>query len=87
MITNFLISILYYIVALITSPLRLFSDYSVPADVNSSLATAANYMAILNSIIPLTTLLGIFGIVLVFEGFIVTYRIIRWLYQKIPTIN
>lgn len=87
MITNFLISILYYIVALITSPLRLLSDYSIPANINTSLATAGNYIAILNTIFPVTTLLSVFGIVIIFEGFIVGYRIIRWLYQKIPGIN
>ena len=87
MIVTLLIQLLYDIVWLITYPVRLLSDVSLDSNVTSSISTASSYLGGLNKVFPVTTLLTIFGLVLVVEGFILSWKGINWLIRKIPTIS
>lgn len=89
MITYLLISILLNIVMFIASPLLLLPDVSIPAAIASGIASAGIMLAIFYQIVPFTlTALGvIIGVMFVFEASVWTYKLIKWVYQKIPGIN
>ena len=87
MITDALLTILYGFIFLITAPLRLLADVSLPADISSTIAAVSANMALLNKVIPITTLVSILGIVIIVETAIFTYKGIMWVIRKIPTIN
>jgi len=87
MITNFILSILYYSIVAITSPLRLLPDVSLSPEISNSIATAGAYMNSIDFIVPTTTIMTIFGLFLAVEFGILSFKGINWLIRKIPGIN
>ena len=87
MIVAGLIWILYGALVAIASPLFLLPDVALPAGMTGSIATAGNYLSILGAIIPLGTILEIVTFFVGIELSILTYYLIRWVYQKIPGVN
>ena len=87
MITSALLYILYAIIWALTSPLRLFADVSLPATINTALASGANYIYSTDFVFPVSTFLTIFGIYLAIEAGILVWKIANWLIHKIPTIS
>ena len=82
-----LLYVVYGIVFAITYPLRVLSDVVLDANVANALSTTGSYLAVINQIAPMTTLLTILALVLTIEGFIFLYKIIMWIIRKIPTIS
>jgi hypothetical protein len=82
-----LLYIVYGIVFALTYPLRGLNDVVLDANINNAISTAGGYLAIINQIAPITTLLVILGLVLTIEGFIFLYKIVMWIIRKIPTIS
>jgi len=60
---------------------------SLPGNLTDAVNTASNYLANMNQIFPVSTLLAVLLLVLVVEGTIFFYKLIRWVYNKIPGIN
>lgn len=87
MIANAILYILYGFIYLITAPVRLFSDVSLPAAINDTISNIGANLALLNQVIPVSTIITILGIMLVIEGVIFIYKSIRWIYIKIPGVN
>lgn len=89
MITAAILLILYGLVSIITSPIRLLPDVSLPAGIISSISSSNNYIAAIYQILPYTigALLIVLGIVITIEGFIILFKIMNWLIRKIPTIS
>ena len=87
MISNAILYILYGFIYLITSPIRLFSDVSLPADINNSISAVSSNLALLNQVIPVGTIATILATVLFIEAAIFVYKGIRWVYNKIPGVN
>ena len=87
MITTGLLSLLYLTILVITSPLRLLPDVSLPAGIASAITTANSYISALNFVAPIDTILIIIGLVISVEGGIIVWKIINWLIRKIPTIS
>lgn len=87
MITNAILYILYGFVYLITAPVRLFSDVSLPVAINDTISSVGSNLALLNQVIPVSTIITILGVMLVIEGAIFIYKGIRWIYNKIPGVN
>jgi len=87
MITNAILYILYGFIYLITAPIRLFDDVSLPTDINSTISSVGTNLALLNQVIPVSTIITILGIMLVIESAIFIYKGIRWIYNKIPGVN
>ena len=87
MIIDFILYLLYGVVYTLTYPLRALSDVSLSSNFTSSIETANNYIAGLNFILPLPTLITIIGLFLGIEVFILAYKLINWLIRKIPSIN
>ena len=87
MITTAILEILYLFIYALTSPLRLFSDVSLPAGLTAAISNFNAYISGLDFIFPISTLLAIFILLLTIEGFIFSYKIVMWLIKKIPTVN
>lgn len=87
MITDFLLKALLWIIQLTLYPLRALPDVSFSSQFTASITAVANYLALLNNIIPMTTIFIVFALTLVFEGGVLTYKLIMWVIKKIPTIN
>lgn len=59
------------------------------AAIASAISAAGSYIAVVYEILPQTTiaLLGILGVLLLVEFYIGTYKLIKWLYSKIPGVS
>lgn len=75
-------------VAVLISGLNsILPDVSLPGDIATAANTASNYLANLDQIFPVSTLLAVLLLVLVVETAILFYKLIRWVYNKIPGVN
>lgn len=83
-----IIKVLLVMVAVLISGLNsILPAVSLPDNIAAAAATASNYLANMNQIFPVSTLLAVLFLVLVVEGTIFFYKLIRWVYNKIPGIN
>jgi hypothetical protein len=87
MITTIIINLLYLVVLLITAPLRALSDVVLNTNIANAITTASSYIGGLSAVIPIGTILGVFGVFLTVEVGILVWKGINWLIRKIPTIN
>jgi len=87
MIASIILAMLYGVVWLVSSPLRLLPNATLPSNLASAITTASTYLAAINFVFPVATFITIFGLILGIETFIILYKIINWVIRKIPTIN
>jgi len=87
MIVDFLLYLIYGAVLLLTLPLRLLPDATLPIGFTNSITTASGYFHSFNSFLPIDTLLSILGSILLIEAGVVAYKIIMWVITKIPGIS
>ena len=87
MITTALLNLVYFFVLGIVSVISSLGEVSTNNAVTSSIITLKTYYTSLNSYIPIDTIVAIIAFDLAFEAVYLTYKLIRWAYQKVPTIN
>lgn len=87
MITTGILYLIFAFIALVLSPLLLFPDVAVNATVATSITTAGNYLSALNVVLPISSLIIFFLLFLAVETGIFTYKLIKWVYIKIPGVN
>lgn len=89
MIGTAIIYLLYGIVYIISYPLTLFGNVSLPSWISSAITSANGYLATGYQWLPTTvsTILLTWGVYLVIEIGIFAYKGIRWVYRKFPGIN
>lgn len=87
MITTGILYLIFAFIALVLAPLLLFPDVAVNATVATSITTAGNYLSALNVVLPISTLIIFFLLFLAVETGIFTYKLIKWVYIKIPGVN
>lgn len=89
MITSVFLYILYAVVFLITSPLRLFNNVSRPTWLVNTLGTINSSLSFGYSWLPMTiyALLLTWGLFVSIEISIFGYKGIMWVLKKIPGIN
>lgn len=87
MLTNFFLYTLYLVLKIILSPLTLLNDVSLTGSFASAITTANGYISVVDSILPLTTLLIIMGLFFVIEGGIFGFKLLTWIIKKIPFLN
>jgi len=87
MITTIILFLIYGLLFVIISPIRLLPDVSLPVEITQNITTFRGYLTSIDAIFPITTLLIIFGLLLSVELAIFTYKVIMWLIKKIPTID
>lgn len=87
MITTAIINLLYVVIWTFVLPLRILPDVSPQNELISAISTASGYIAPFNNLLPVGTLLTIFGLFVGFEIAYFAYKLINWLIRKIPTVN
>jgi len=87
MITTTIFYLLFISLSVLFVPIKLLPDATLPSEFTSAITTANDYLAGINMILPLNTLLIIFGLFLGIEGTIFIYKFVMWILKKIPTIN
>lgn len=87
MIFSGILKLIYYTLLLITSPLRLLQNASLPVEVSNSIAAANSYFLPLDFLVPFGTLFKIFFLILTIEAGIFFYKAIMWAVKKIPGLN
>ena len=87
MISSWILWLLYKFIYLITLPLALLPDVSLPADITNAIAQASSVLAIIDVAVPVSTIVTIIILMVSIEAGFFLYKTIRWLYSKIPGIN
>lgn len=87
MITDFLISIVFNVVAFIVNIFAILPNVSLNSNITSNLSNIAPYYMGIEPVFPIGTLISILALELIFIGSYFTYKLIRWGYTKIPGIN
>lgn len=72
---------------LVTAFLNLLPTAALPTDATNAITTAGSYLALINQVVPVNTLLIILGSVLTIELGIFTFKVVKFVYKKIPTIS
>jgi len=85
MITNALLALIYYLLLIITSPLRLLSDVAINSTVSTNVTALVHYIAIFNTFLPMATLGIVVGLILTVELGLAAYRLIMWTLRRLPT--
>lgn len=88
MIVKLLLNILYGIFSVLTLPLEL---PSMPLKVTEIVATVVDYLstgvALLGTYVDMGYLLSLFGIIIIIDVNLLTYRILMWILKKIPVLG
>ena len=87
MILTGILNLIYFVLSIILTPLSLFGDVSLPSSFTTAITNAGGYYNSLNAILPMDTMITILGVSLAIEGAYLTYKLIMWVIQKIPTLN
>jgi len=87
MIITLLLNIVYVFALGIVTLISTFGDVSQNSAITTGISTMAEYYMSLNDYLPISTILAIIAFDLVFELGVFTYKLVRWGYQKVPTIS
>jgi hypothetical protein len=87
MIIDAFLIIIYGFIYAITSPFRLAPIVSLPVSWSDAVTTGGHYALSLNTILPVTTLLAVFGVFLAYEVAYFGVKLVNWVIRKIPTIS
>lgn len=87
MITAVILNIFISFASAIIWALSLFGEAVLPPQIAESMTGFAGFYSTLNVVFPVGTVLAIIAIQVSIELAILTYRMFKWGYQKIPTIN
>jgi hypothetical protein len=87
MITDALLNLVYFFVASIVFVFSGFGDVTVSPNISAGFSAMQPYYSALGDILPIATILSIITFVLLFDLALLTYRLIRWAYQKVPGVN
>lgn len=87
MITSAFLFVIFGFLRGLLNPLYNFADVSPNSSVVSAVVQANGYISALNHIFPMTAILSMLGFMFTFETIYITYKIIRWVYIKLPFIN
>ena len=86
MITGAFLELLYGIIELVISPIRLLPDVTANSNITAGVISTGKYLAGANVYFPVDTILEILGFVIAFEIAFLAYKIIMWVLRKIPGI-
>ena len=85
MILDIILNLIYGFIWVITSPLRLLTDATLPANISNSISTMGGYIQAIDIILPISTLFSILLLYISIEAGIFSYKIIMWVIRRIPT--
>ena len=85
MIIKLFMDTMFALIYVITSPIRLLPDVSLPVGFTNAITTANGYISSINTIIPVDTILTLLGIYISIELAYFGYKMIMWLIKRFPT--
>jgi hypothetical protein len=85
MIIKLFTDAMYALIYVITSPIRLLPDVSLPIAFTNAITTANGYISSINTIIPVDTIILLIKLYIVIELAYFTYKLIMWLIKRFPT--
>lgn len=85
MIFTILLNIIYAAVVVAFSPLLALPVASISPDFASAITTGASYLAALNFVLPIPTILSILQLSISFEVGYFTFKAIMWIVKRLPT--
>ena len=70
-------------------PFTLLPDATLPSQVSTSITSIAGFMGLVWKFFPLTftALVGAVVIIVATENWVAIYKVVRWVYQKIPGVS
>jgi hypothetical protein len=70
-------------------PLTFLPDATLPAAVSSGITGIAGFIGLVWRFFPLTfaALIGAVAVIVAVENYVLIYKVIRWVYQKIPGVS
>jgi len=89
MIPDAFLNLIFYFIYGLLSPFLLLPDVSLPTSFTSSVATASSTLGVFSVAFPntLVALIGVVGVYLIVEGSIATFKVVKWVYTKIPGVG
>lgn len=89
MIVSFILTLVFYTVLLITLPVRVFPDASMPSWIAGAISQANVYLSTGKAILPvtITTILLTWGVYLGVELALFIYKGVMWIVKKIPGVS
>jgi len=85
MITAIFLYLVLAAIILITAPLRLLPDATLPADIATSISTISGYLTPLQVFLPVSTIFTILGLAVSIEAAILLWKGFNWLLRRLPT--
>lgn len=80
-----LINIIFGLVYLVTRPIALLPDVTLPVNFTNAITTANGYLSSLNSFVPVDVILTLLSISLALEFAYFTFKMIMWVIKRFPT--
>lgn len=87
MIITAILNVVYTFVNLVLYPLSLLPNVTLNSNFNSAITTASGYYHSLNVVLPVDTMITIFGVSLALEASYLTFKLIMWIIKKVPMLN
>ena len=89
MITYYLVIILLTLLGGFLTPLSYLPDASLPSSIANSLTTIGSFTGLIWWVMPLslTALVGSVAIIVATENWIAIYKVVKWIYSKIPGVS
>jgi len=87
MISTAILTLLYWILYVITLPIQAFPTATLPAYFSTTITTLNGYLASVWLILPQSTtaLIAALGVMLTIEIGIFGYKLVMWVVKRIPT--
>lgn len=85
MIIDFILNFLYSIIDGLLSVIFNGADVVLPSGITSAISTAGGYLSAFDFIVPISSILTVFGLILTIEGAILIYKSIMWIIRRLPT--
>ncbi len=89
MITYWLLIVVLNLVLGLVSPLSLLPDAVLDPSVAAGISNIAGFVGLVWKFFPITlsALVASIVIIVIAENWVLTYKIIRWVYHKIPGVS
>jgi len=87
MILDAILLLIYALAQFFILFLSAFGTAELPASITSNIAQYSQYYTNIDNIFPVSEILAIIAIQTTIELSILTYRFVKWTWQKIPSIN
>jgi hypothetical protein len=85
MITSLILSQFLILIYAVTWPIFILPNVTINPDLASSFQTFGSYLQSLNNVLPISTFLAIFALIIVIEIAVVIWGVINWGLRRIPT--